>query len=353
MHNNLKIEKKSFGHLSSGEEVHEFSLENSSGIKLSIITYGGIVRTLFTPDNQGNLEDVVLGFDDLKSYEQGHPYFGAIIGRYGNRIAKGQFKLDGEEYTLITNNLGNHLHGGEIGFDKKVWQAEPIQEQDTVGLKMTYTSKHMEEGYPGNLDVSVTYTLTTANELVIDYHAVTDRKTVVNMTNHAYFNLTANKEDVLGHHLVINASNYLPVDETLIPTELADVEATPFDFRTSKHIGRDISVENDQLEFGGGFDHCWVLNNGKAKLKHAASVLEPNSGRKMEVYTEEPGIQFYTGNFLDDVGKGSKVYKPRSGFCLETQHYPDSPNRPDFPTTELNPGEVYSTKTIYKFSKEK
>lgn len=352
--NSLKIEKAVFGTLKNGEDVHEFIMQNSSGIKMSVITYGGIIRTLFLPDNKGQLADVVLGFDDLEGYLNGHPYFGSIIGRYGNRIAKGAFSLEGEAYQLAINNLGNHLHGGEMGFDKVLWTAKAIKETDAVVVEMTYRSKDMEEGYPGNLDVSVTYRLTEGADLIIDYQATTDKKTVVNLTNHAYFNLDPTSKDILGHHLQINAAAYLPVDETLIPLDTETVVGTPFDFRVFKEVGRDITNKDQQLKFGNGFDHCWILNDGGTKLKHAASLVAPGTGRKVEVYTEEPGMQFYSGNFLNGslTGKEGVVYDFRSGLCLETQHYPDSPNRPDFPSTELNPGEVYSTQTIYRFSVE-
>ena len=346
------IEKRTFGEMPNGEEIYEYTLRNSNKIEISIITYGGIIRTLSLPDKNGNFEDVVLGYDNLDEYLDNNPYFGSIIGRYGNRIAKGKFSVDGTEYTLATNNLGNHLHGGEAGFDKVVWKAEEIQGEEDVSLKLTYLSPDMEEGYPGNLNVEVTYKLTNNNELVIDYKAVTDKKTIVNLTNHAYFNLSAKEQSIVDHQLQINASNYLPVDETLIPTEISSVHGTPFDFKKMKVIGADINNENLQLKYGGGFDHCWVLNESEDRLSLAASLLEPYSGRRVDVYTTEPGIQFYSGNFLDGsiTGKKGSIYKKRYGLCLETQHYPDSPNRPDFPSTELKPGEIYKSTTVYKFS---
>ena len=350
--NKPTIEKKAFGSTPSGEEVFEYTLKNANGIEMGVITYGGIIRTLLVPDRDGNFEDVVLGYDNLQGYLDETPYFGAIIGRYGNRIAKGKFSLDGEEYELATNNIGNHLHGGIVGFDKVVWQGEAIEKDDEVALKMTYTSEDMEEGYPGNLEVTVTYNLNNDDELTFDYQAKSDKKTIVNLTNHAYYNLAGNKGDILDHELKINASTYLPVDETLIPTEITVVEGTPFDFQEFKKVGEDIDVEDVQLKNGGGYDHCWVLNESPDSLNFAASLVDPSSGRRMDIYTEEPGIQFYSGNFLDGkiTGKDSVTYEFRTGLCLETQHFPDSPNRPEFPSTILEAGEIYATKTVTKFS---
>ncbi|CAE7243193.1 mro [Symbiodinium sp. KB8] len=345
------IEKTSFGKLSNGKEVHEYTLRNKNGMEVSIITYGGIIRSLLVPDKDGRLADVVLGYDDLQGYLDENPYFGAIVGRYGNRIAKGRFYLDGEEYQLATNNGENHLHGGVMGFDKVLWKAVPLKDDAGVALKLTYLSVDMEEGYPGNLDVSVIYRLTEDNELVIEYEATTDKKTILNLTSHSYFNLSGEHSDILSHQLQLNAANYLPVDETLIPGEVSSVADTPFDFTQLKTIGRDIEQEHIQLKNGGGFDHCWILDPSADVLKLAATLTDPRSGRKMEVYTTEPGIQFYSGNFLDGTitGKQDKTYQRRHGLCLETQHFPDSPNRPDFPSTVLSPGEVYQTRTIYKF----
>ncbi|WP_462248490.1 aldose epimerase family protein [Ekhidna sp.] len=345
------IDSAVFGRMPNGEEVYEYRLRNSNNVELAIITYGGAIRSLMVPDREGKLEDVVLGYDDLSGYLSNNPYFGSIIGRYGNRIAKGKFSLDAEEYSLATNNLGNHLHGGEVGFDKVLWRAETFHSKEAVGLKMYHLSPDMEEGYPGNLSVEVIYELTNDNELVIQYHATTDKKTVVNLTNHAYFNL-AGHGDILDHQLQINASRYLPVDKTLIPDQIESVDSTPFDFQVMKSVGLSINQENEQLENAGGFDHCWLLNESSEKLKLAATLKESVSGRRIDVFTEEPGIQFYSGNFLDGTitGKDGVIYKRRSGLCLETQHFPDSPNRPDFPSTVLLPGETYSSRTIYAFS---
>lgn len=349
------IQKESFGKTQDGEAVDLYTFTNANGVEAKITNYGGVIVSLKVPDKNGNMEDVVLGFDSLAPYETESPYFGSIVGRYGNRIAKGKFTLDGQEYTLVQNNMGNHLHGGTEGFDKKVWKAEEIKSDSTVGLKLTYTSPDMEEGYPGKLDVEVTYTLRNDDALAIGYKATTDKKTIVNLTNHSYFNLTGNAErDILDHVLMINASQFVPVDSTLIPTgELRSVEGTPFDFEEPIRIGERINNTDDQqIAYGGGYDHCWVLNKDGEGLTLAATVYEPNSGRFMEVMTTEPGVQFYSGNFLDGSlkGKGNVVYEKRYGLCLETQHFPDSPNQPDFPSVELNSGETYQTSTVYKFS---
>ncbi len=344
------IEQKVFGKLPSGEEVLEFTLKNNSGIEMKVITYGGIITTLMLPDKNGKFEDVALGYDNIEGYLESTPYFGAIIGRYGNRIAKGKFSLDGTDYQLAINNIGNHLHGGEKGFDKILWTGEAMQGEESVSLKMSYISEDMEEGYPGTLTSTVVYTLNNDDELIFEYEATTDKKTVVNLTNHAYYNLAGNKGDILSHQLKLVASQYVPVDSTLIPTEIDSVKGSPFDFTDYKVIGLEIDADHEQLKNAGGFDHCWVLDKDGDALGLAASLLEPTSGRRMDVYTEEPGIQFYSGNFLDGsiTGKGV-TYEYRTGLCLETQHFPDSPNRPDFPSTELIPGETYKTKTVTKF----
>ena len=348
---NATITKSAFGKMPDGSEVSDYLLKNSSGIEMNVINYGCIITSLKIPDRDGKFEDIVLGYDYLEGYLKSSPYFGAIIGRYGNRIAKGRFELDGNEYELAINNIGNHLHGGITGFDKVLWDVTTIEDDRGVGLKMTYTSKDMEEGYPGKLDVEVTYFLSNDNALQFDYKATTNKKTIVNLTQHSYFNLTGMKDDILGHELSLNAPFYLPVDNTLIPTgELKEVNGTPFDFRESKVIGKDIHAKNQQLEYGGGFDHCWVLSE-KTDLHFAASLFEPNSGRRLDVFTTEPGIQFYTGNFLDGsiTGKNGIKYERRTGLCLETQHFPDSPNIPDFPSVVLNPGEEYRSTTIIRF----
>ncbi|WP_333820772.1 aldose epimerase family protein [Ohtaekwangia sp.] len=341
-----------FGKLPDGQEVSIYTLKNKNGIEMQVINYGAIVTSLKTPDKNGTLEDIVLGFDSLSTYLKGSPFFGAIVGRYGNRIGKGKFKLDGKEYTLAQNNNGQHLHGGIKGFDKVFWNIEEVPSTEGVALKLTYLSKDGEEGYPGNLSVEVIYTLTDDNQWKIDYKATTDKKTIVNLTQHSYFNLTGNvKRDILDHQITLNADKLVPVDKVLIPTgELKDVTNTPFDFRTATAIGARINEKDQQLEFGGGYDHCWVLSS-KDSVKMAASVYEPTSGRVLEVYTTEPAIQFYCGNFLDGslTGKGGVTYKHRYGLCLETEHYPDSPNKPNFPSVVLNPGETYSTSTTYKF----
>lgn len=354
----MSITQEPFGKLADGTETILFTLRNAQGVTAKISNYGGIVTHLLVPDQQGTLEDVVLGYDSLAGYLKETPYFGAIVGRYGNRIAKGQFVLNGQTYKLAKNNGQNHLHGGLMGFDKVVWKAETSQTNDgSPVLTLTYTSKDMEEGYPGNLSTKVTYTLGQDNSLRIDYEATTDKATVVNLTNHSYFNLTGNtKRNVLDHEVTLNASKMVPVDASLIPTgQLLPVQNTPFDFTKSRKIGDAIDQTSDeQIKFGGGYDHCWVLNKPTTNdsLTYVAKVIEPASGRVMEVMTTEPGVQFYTGNFLDGsiVGKKGVAYQKRFGFCLETEHYPDSPNQPQFPSVVLQPGQTYTTTTIYKFS---
>ncbi len=344
--NNMKIESEVFGN-ADGKEVRLFTMENSNGMKVSITNYGAIITAVFTPDKNGDMADVVLGFDNLKSYVDGHPSFGSLVGRYGNRIAKGKFELDGKEYTLAINNGENHLHGGIIGFDKKVWDADSFQRDNEVGLKLHYLSQDMEEGYPGNLNVHVTYTLTEDNELMIDYLASTDKATPINLTSHSYFNLTGVMENIMNHKIMINADRYVAIDETLIPTgELPLCNNTAMDFKEMQTIGSRF----DQVD--GGYDHCYVLDKDGKELSLAAKVEEPESGRTLEVWTTEPGVQFYTGNFLDGTLKGVQgvFYEKNYGFCLEAQHYPDSPNQPDFPNVILSVGETYMQTTIYKFS---
>lgn len=347
------VAKVAYGTLPDGQAVEEYTLKNKNGVELKVINYGGIVTSLKVPDKSGVLEDVVLGFDSLKGYLGGSPYFGAIVGRYGNRIAKGKFTLDGQAYTLAQNNNGQHLHGGLKGFDKVFWRISEVPSSEGASLKLNYTSKDMEEGYPGTLQAEVVYTLTDNNEFKIAYKATTDKKTVVNLTQHTYFNLTGNaKRDILDHQVMLHADKFVPVDKVLIPTgKLKDVTGTPFDFRTATAVGQRVNEKDEQLIVGGGYDHAWVLSpadSGKA----VASVYEPTSGRFLEVYTTEPAIQFYCGNFLDGtvVGKQGNAYPKRFGLCLETEHYPDSPNQPSFPTVVLNPGETYVTQTTYKFS---
>lgn len=350
-----------FGTTSRGEAVRLYTLKNARGVELRVINYGGIILSLKVPDRNGRLGDVVLGFDSLGDYERGSPYFGAIIGRYGNRIAGGRFTLDGQTYTLARNNGVNHLHGGVRGFDKVVWAATQFGGGDSTGLVFRYTSPDGEEGYPGTLRAQVTYTLTESNELIFDYEATTDRATPVNLTQHSYFNLTGDGTgDILEHVVMLNADRFTPVDSTLIPTgELRSVQGTPFDFRTPMAIGARVGQSDEQLRYGRGYDHNFVLNKGgkggtggTGDLTLAARVYEPGSGRVMEIVTTEPGLQFYSGNFLDGTlrGKHGVVYRHRAGFAMETQHFPDSPNKSAFPSTTLRPEQTYHSRTIYKFS---
>ena len=345
----------SFGKTSDGTEVQLFTLTNANGVKASITNFGGILTSLMVPDKDGKLGDVILGFDNVGGYQspeflKSGPYFGALIGRYGNRIKDGKFTLDGKAYTLAKNNGANTLHGGKVGFDKVVWQAESGTSAEGQSLKLTYLSKDGEEGYPGNLNVTVVYTLTAHNALKIDYTATTDKATVVNLTNHAYFNLNHGAgKDILGHEVTLPADRYNVVDAGLIPTgELRPVKGTPFDFTTPHAIGERIA------QVPGGYDHNWILNTPTGQHA-AATVYEPATGRTMEVTTDQPGIQFYTGNFLDGTltGKGGTVYGKNAGFCLETQHFPDSPNQPKFPSTVLKPGETFHSVSTYKFGVRK
>jgi aldose 1-epimerase len=352
------VTRAAFGKLADGTAVESYTLRNAHGVEVRAITYGAIITSLRVPDRAGKFGDVVLGHDDLAGYVDKPAYFGAVVGRYGNRIAKGQFTLDGKTYKLATNNGPNHLHGGVRGFDKVVWKADPPASVGATATKaggasvtFRYTSKDGEEGYPGTLNASVTYTLTDKNELTFEYSATTDKATPVNLTQHTYFNLGTPGSDILGHELTLEADRYTPVDATLIPTgQLAPVAGTPFDFRKPTAIGARIGQDDEQLKRGGGYDHNFVLTAGEG-LRRAVRLSDPGSGRTMEILTTEPGVQFYTGNFLDGTikGKGGVVYKYRSGLCLETQHFPDSPNQPSFPSTILRPGKEYRTKTTLVF----
>jgi aldose 1-epimerase len=345
--NVMNISQEHFGNLEDGREVDLFTLVNSNGLEARITNYGGIITSLKVPDRDGSLENVVLGFDNLQDYLGGHPYFGSLIGRYGNRIAGGRFEIEGTEYQLATNDGDNHLHGGNIGFDKVLWNAEVI---DGEMLQLTYLSPDGEEGYPGNLEVMVTYRLTDVNELLIDFEATTDKTTHVNLTAHSYFNLTGDfSSTILDHHLKLNAAHYTPVNEQLIPTgEIAPVDGTPFDFTDFNPVGSRIG----QVE--GGYDHNFVLESVSGSLIIAAELLEPENGRKLTVYTTEPGVQFYSGNFLNGslVSPDGIPYDRYSGLCLEPQHFPDSPNKPHFPSTILRPGEIYKSQISYSFSVE-
>lgn len=352
------ISSKSFGKSATGEPITLYILKNSAGMEVHIMNYGGIITKILTPDKNGKIEDVVLGFDSVEEYIKDSPFFGAVVGRYGNRIAKGKFSLDGAEYTLATNNNGNALHGGLKGFDKKIWKVLDAQgTKEGSKLVLSYNSANMEEGYPGNLAVILTYTLGADNALGIEFSASTDQATVVNLCQHTYFNLSGQtKRNILKHTIQLNAPKLVAVDDQLIPTgELIDVKNTPFDFLSAKEIGSRINQnENIQIKRGGGYDHCFAFDKPLGTLARIATAQDPESGRRMEVFTTEPGVQFYTANFLDGhlVGKYGTSYTKRMGFCLETQHFPDSPNRSNFPSTILRPGEKYYTKTIYQFFKQ-
>ncbi|NJD11268.1 MAG: galactose mutarotase [Gemmatimonadetes bacterium] len=355
MENQRSVTQAPFGTMPDGQAVEVFTLTNANGVELKAITYGGIIISLKTPDRTGLMADIVLGFDSLSKYlSPPPPYFGAIIGRHGNRIGGAQFTLDGKTYQLDKNDGANTLHGGVKGFDKVVWTGAQLPPSDSsVAVKFSYTSPDGEGGYPGTLLVEVTYTLTDSNELIVDYNATTDRATPVNLTQHSYFNLAGEGNgDILGHVLMLAADSMTPVAAGLIPTgQIASVEGTPFDFRTPTAIGARIDAADPQRQLGPGYDHNWVLTRAGEGLQLAARVVEPTSGRTLEVRTTEPGIQFYAGNFLDGtiIGKSGKAYQRRSGFCLETQHYPDSPNKPDFPSTILQPGQTYTSRTVFTF----
>jgi aldose 1-epimerase len=351
------VKRAPFGQLPDGAAMEIFTLTNAGGMEVRTVPYGAIIVSIKVPDRDGRIDDVVLGFDALDGYAKGHPFFGAVVGRYGNRIAKGRFTLDGRAYQLATNDGPNHLHGGVRGFDKRVWNAEPFERDGSTGVVYTLSSPDGDEGYPGTLNVRVTYTLTPANELTADYDATTDQPTPINLTQHSYFNLAGEgRGDILGHRLTIEADRFTPVDQTLIPTgELAPVESTPFDFRQPTAIGARIAADHEQLRFGKGYDHNWVLNRGAAGLVHAARLEDPTTGRTLDVSTTEPGLQFYSGNFLDGTiaGKAGHVYRQRYALCLETQHFPDSPNHANFPSAILRPGERYQSKTVFAFGIKK
>ncbi|MEK0085629.1 aldose epimerase family protein [Benzoatithermus flavus] len=349
------LEKDTFGRLADGGVVERYRMTNARGTEVELLTLGGIITAIRVPDRAGRLGNVALGFARLEDYVARSPYFGALIGRYANRIAGARFTLDGQVYRLAANRGRNTLHGGATGFDKRLWQAEEVAAPDGPAVALVYRSPDGEEGYPGNLDVRVICTLTDGDELRIDYRAETDRPTIVNLTNHTYFNLEGEGSgDVLGHELMLAASAYLPTDAEQIPTgEVASVTGTPFDFRAPKPIGAEIRAGHEQLARGRGYDHCFVLDKAASgELSLAARVRAPGSGRVLEVLTTQPGIQFYTGNYLDGtlIGAGGRIYRQSDGFCLETQHFPDSPNQPQFPSTVLRPGEVFASTTVYRFS---
>jgi len=353
---NMSVTSEPYG-VVDGKNVRLYTLTNANDLVMKVTNYGGIVTELWVPDRNGKLGDINLGYDTVDSYVAATPYFGALIGRYGNRIGAGTFTLNGVDYQLAKNdNAINHLHGGDKGYDKVVWAASPIKTKEGVGLELKYKSVDGEEGYPGTLDMTVIYMLTNDNEFSVEYHATTDKATVCNLTQHNYYNLGGHTSgSILDHEMMINSDLFTPTDEGLIPTgEIVTVGGTPMDFRTPTAIGARVNTDYEPLNFGGGYDHNWILNKGdmQGKMTLAAKVYDPKSGRVMEVSTTEPAIQFYCGNFLDgkNIGKGDHAYEHRTGFCLETQHYPDSPNQSHFPSTVLEPGEKYYHKTVYKFS---
>lgn len=356
MINSCDLQKQNemiFGKLENGENVYKYLLKNDK-CEVELITYGGIITSIKVPDLNGNLIDVALGFNDFDSYLEGHPYFGAIVGRYANRIDNGSFSIDDNDYSIPINNNGTSLHGGIKGFDKVNWNVVSYDSINHNSIKLNYLSKHMEEGYPGNLNTYVKYTLTDDNELVVEYQAETDKPTVLNLTQHTYFNLSGESSgDILDHNLLINADSFLPVNEKIIPTgEIKSVENTPFDFRKIKKIGKDINIEDRQLKLGNGYDHCWVLNDYNKKSRKIGEVNSNKTKINMEIFSDLPGVQLYTGNFLDGSLNSKKdlKYINRSGFCLETQFYPNSPNNQNFPSTKLEPGKIFYSKTSFKFS---
>ena len=349
------VTKQPFGTLPDGRTVDAYTLTNANGLQVKAITYGGIITSILTPDRTGKLGDIVLGYDTLAGYLKASPYFGAIVGRYANRIANARFTLNGKTYHLPTNDGKNSLHGGQVGFDKALWDAQPLQEPGLVGLVLTHTSPAGDQGYPGTLTAKVTYRLTDDGELRVDYEATTDAATPVNLSQHSYFNLGGEGNGtILGELLTINSDSFTPIDSTLIPTgKYEEVGATAFDFRSATPIGARINDADEQLAHGRGYDHNFVLNGSPSldHLVHAASVVDPGTGRTLDVYTSEPGLQFYSGNFLDGtiIGKSERAYLHRGAFCLETQHYPDSPNEPSFPSTILKPGQTFRSRTVFRF----
>lgn len=346
-----EISVQQWGTTTDGKPVSLYTFRNAKGAEVKISNYGGIVTQVRVPDRSGKLGDVVLGYDNLADYQKDSPYFGCLIGRYGNRIARGKFTLNGQQYTLATNNYPNHLHGGVKGFDKQVWTPKLVATPDGTALELTYVSKDGEEGYPGTLTVKALYTWTADNEIRLEYTATTDKDTVVNLTQHSYFNL-AGKGDILGHVVMMPADRYTPVDSTLIPTgQLPSVQGTPFDFRKATAIGARINQDDQQLKYGNGYDHNWVFDKKTGDLSLLARVTEPTTGRMLEVLSTEPGLQFYSGNFLDGTltGKGGWNYKFRNGFCMEPQHFPDSPNQSNFPSVVLKPGQTYKNTIVYRF----
>ncbi len=350
----MKIQKRLFGNMPNGKNVNIYEMTNSNGMIVSITNYGGIITSIKVEDKIGELSEVALGYSEIEKYLKNPNYFGAIIGRHANRIANGNFKLNEVDYSLAQNNNYNHLHGGIVGFDKVLWEADTFTKENSAELVLTYLSKDGEEGYPGNLNVEVRYTLTNDNEINIDYKATTDKLTICNLTNHTYFNLLDGGESsVLNHKLKLNADYFTPITKFSIPIgEIRNVEDTPFDFRKSIEIGKNIENDDEQLKNASGYDHNYIINGEFGTLRKAAEVYEEKSGRILEVLTTEPGVQLYTGNFIDGAltGHNNIIYNKRNGFCLETQHYPDSPNNPKFPTVELRPNQIFSSKTIYKFS---
>jgi len=346
----MNIEQRLFGQTHDGADVSAYTLVSDSGIQVTILNYGGTIISLLAPDRNGQMGDIVLGFDNLDDYLSRSPFFGCIAGRFANRIANATFDLDGVPYKLAQNDGKNHLHGGVVGFDKVVWAAETVATGSSASLILTHLSPDGDEGYPGNLSARVVYTLNPEGDLRIDYNATTDQKTVLNLTNHSYFNL-AGGGDILDHQIMLNADSFTPIDGTLIPIGLLrDVTGTPMDFCEPNRIGERIEQDDDQLRFGGGYDHNWVVRGEAGQLRPAARVTEPTSGRFLEVETTQPGIQFYAGNMMPDlIGKGGRSYSRRTGLCLETQHFPDSPNQPNFPSVVLEPGQEYGETTVFKF----